>query len=133
MNFHHATPILRVADLAASLAYYLDILGFKIDWQGETIASVSRVDCCLFLSEGDQGNPGTWVWIGVADAEALHAELAAKGARIRQPPTNFRWALETQVEDLDGNVLRLGSEPLDDRAFGPWKDMQGRLWEFRNE
>jgi hypothetical protein len=27
------------------------------------------------------------------------------------PPTNFPWALEMHVEDPDGNVLRLGSEP----------------------
>jgi predicted enzyme related to lactoylglutathione lyase len=134
MNFHPAAPILRVADLRASLAYYIDILGFTIDWEAEgPMASVSRDRCCLFLTEGDQGHPGAWVWIGVADAEALHAELVAKGAKIRQPPTNFRWALEIQVEDLDGNILRLGSEPLADRPFGPWKDMHGRLWAHRGE
>jgi hypothetical protein len=27
------------------------------------------------------------------------------------PPTNFPWALEMQVKDPDGNVLRIGSEP----------------------
>ena len=34
-----------------------------------------------------------------------------RGAPIRLPPTNFSWALEIQVEDPDGNVLRFGSEP----------------------
>lgn len=134
MNFHPAAPILRVADLRASLAYYIDNLGFELDWEAEgTIASVTRDRCCLFLTDGDQSQPGTWVWIGVADAEALHAELLAKGAKIRQAPTNFHWALEIQVEDLDGNVLRLGSEPLPDRPFGPWKDRHGRLWAHRGE
>jgi hypothetical protein len=28
-----------------------------------------------------------------------------------------------QVEDLDGNVLRLGSEPKSDQAVGEWLDM----------
>lgn len=133
MNFHHADPILRVTDLAASFAYYRDALGFKENWRAETIVSVSRGECCLFLSVADQGNPGSWVWIGVGDAEALHEELVAKGARIRQPPTNFPWALEIQVEDLDGNVLRLGSDPIEGRPYGPWKDMHGRLWEFSAE
>ena len=131
MNFHQATPILRVADLAASLAYYLDVLGFHVQWRMETIACVSRGDCGLVLCEGDQGNPGSWVWIGVGDAEALHAELEAKGAKVRNPPANFPWAIETQIEDLDGNVLRFGSEPIEGRPYSPWKDMHGRLWELR--
>jgi len=132
-NFGPAAPILRVADLPASVDYYTRILGFTIDWEAPTITSVSRDRCCIFLCEGDQGNPGVWMWIGVADAEALHDELVAKGAKIRQPPTNFWWALEMQVEDLDGHVLRLGSEPIEGRPQGPWKDMHGRLWAHKGE
>ena len=126
--FGPASPILRVADVRASVDYYVNILGFKVDWDAESIVSVSRDRCCIFLCEGDQGNPGAWMWIGVPDAQALHDELVAKGARIRNPPTNFWWALEMQVEDLDGNVLRLGSDPIEGQPYGPWKDMHGRLW-----
>jgi hypothetical protein len=43
-------------------------------------------------------------------------KLKARGVAIRLPPTNYPWALEMQIEDSDGNVLRLGSEPRDDRA-----------------
>ena len=128
LNFGPATPLVRVANLRASVDYFVQILGFKIDWD-DTIVSVSRDRCCLFLCQGDQGNPGSWIWIGVADAEALHDELVAKGAKIRQGPTNFPWALEIQVEDLDGNVLRFGSDPIEGRPYGPWKDMHGKLWE----
>ena len=129
--FGPAAPILRVADLRASIDYYVNILRFKVDWDADSIASVSRDRCCIFLCEGDQGNPGVWMWIGVPDAAALHDELLAKGAKIRNPPTNYWWALEMQVEDLDGNVLRLGSDPIEGQPFGPWKDMHGRLWERR--
>ena len=128
LNFGPATPLVRVANLRASVDYFVQILGFKIDWD-DTIVSVSRDRCVLFLCQGDQGNPGSWIWIGVADAEALHEELVAKGAKIRQGPTNFPWALEIQVEDLDGNVLRFGSDPIEGRPYGPWKDMHGKLWE----
>ena len=129
MRFHPASPILRVGNLATSLRYYVDLLGFSIDWEyGGRIASVSRDSCCLFLCEGDQGNPGAWAWIGVGDADALHEELRAKGARIRHRPTNYPWALEMQVEDLDGNVLRLGSDSREGEPFGEWLDMHGRRW-----
>lgn len=40
--FGHATPILRVADLAASLAWYRDQLGFVVKWQTPVFAGVAR-------------------------------------------------------------------------------------------
>ncbi|MGZ8379060.1 MAG: glyoxalase superfamily protein [Gemmatirosa sp.] len=127
--FHGAAPILAVRDLAASVDHYVRVLGFAVDWEMPgAIASVTRDRCTLFLSAGDQGHPGTWAWIGVTDAEALHDELHARGATIRQPPTNFAWALELQVEDPDGNVLRLGSDPKPGVAQGPWLDMRGDEW-----
>jgi len=60
---------------------------------------------------------GAGVWIGVGDVERLHEEHQARGVKIRPPPTNYPWALEMHVEDPDGNVLRLGSDPKDDRPF----------------
>jgi predicted enzyme related to lactoylglutathione lyase len=128
--FRGVTPIFSVRDLRASVDYYVRALGFKVDFL-ETIAWVSRDRCGIFLVQGDQGNPGAWVWIGVEDVEALYEEYRAKGANIRQPPTNFPWACEMQVDDPDGNVLRIGSEPKPNRAFGPWCDMRGDLWEMK--
>jgi catechol 2,3-dioxygenase-like lactoylglutathione lyase family enzyme len=127
-RWNHAIPILRVASLSASHDYYVDVLGFGVDWNEGGIASLSRDECCVFLTESEQGNPVTWVWLGVSDVAALHEELRGRGAHIRQPPTNFFWALEMQVEDLDGNVLRIGSDPLPGEPFGSFLDMHGRLW-----
>jgi catechol 2,3-dioxygenase-like lactoylglutathione lyase family enzyme len=125
-GFGGVTAIFRVQSLAASIDYYVRRLGFKVDWQTPEIASESRGRCHIFLSEGDQGNPGTWVWIGVE--EALFEEYRASGAKVRHPPTNYSWAYEMQVEDLDGNVLRLGSEPKENEPIGEWLDMHGRRW-----
>jgi catechol 2,3-dioxygenase-like lactoylglutathione lyase family enzyme len=128
-NFHPAAPIFRVADLDASVDYYVRVLGFTVDWEyRRLIASVSRGGCCIFLSEGDQGNPGAWAWVGVGDAGALFEEYRTTNAKIRNPPTNYAWAYEMQVEDLDGNVLRLGSDRKPDLPPGPWRDMTGQLW-----
>jgi len=33
-----------------------------------------------------------------------------------------------QVEDLDGNVLRLGSDSKENEPAGEWLDMQGKRW-----
>ncbi len=128
MAFEGVTPILRVSSVAESIDYYVRVLAFKVDWQARWFASVSRGRCCLFLSEGDQGNPGAWVWIGVEDAGLLYEELRVKGAKVRSPPNNFPWAYEMQIEDPDGNVLRLGSAPKEGEPWGEWLDMRGVRW-----
>ena len=86
------TPILRVEDLEASRHYYIRTLGFSLDWDADTMISVSRDGKSIMLCEGAQGQPGVWLWIGVEDADAFFAEFMAKGARIRSPPQNFSWA-----------------------------------------
>ena len=127
--FHHATPILRVADFDASVAYYRDRLGFTLDWNVGRFGAVRRDDACLMLCEGSQGCAATWVWIGVGDADALHAELRARGARIRPPPTNYPWGShELHVFDLDGHVLRLGAEAKEGEPLGEWLDEEGVRW-----
>ena len=129
VTFEGVNPVLRVRDVRASRDYYVQALGFKVDWEYEnSLVSVSRGRCGLFLCEGDQGNPGSWVWIGATDVDALYEEYKESGAKIRHPPTNYAWALEMQVEDLDGNVLRLGSEPRNGEPDGEWLDMYGRRW-----
>lgn len=119
-RFEHAEPILSVADMKTSVRYYVQILGFKnAPWGTEDFTAVTRGGACIYLCRGEQGHPGTWAWIGVEDAAALHREYLATGARIRTGPHNHPWGLEIQVEDPDGHVLRFGSEPLRDRPFGP--------------
>jgi predicted enzyme related to lactoylglutathione lyase len=66
------------------------------------------------LSAGDQGHPGTWVWIGVEDVASLYQEYTERGASMLHAPTNYPWAYEMKVQDPDGHVLRFGSEPRED-------------------
>jgi catechol 2,3-dioxygenase-like lactoylglutathione lyase family enzyme len=114
-------PILRVSSLSASLRYYREILGFQVDWtdpEGSDMASVSRGGHAIMLCQNAQGQPGTWLWIGVEDIEPLFAEYQRKGVEFLQEPTARPWAYEMQVIDPDGHILRFGSEPRDTPA-GP--------------
>lgn len=115
------TPILRADDLAAAKRYYLDVLGFTLDWDATSMISVSRDRCAIMICDGHQGGRGTWVWIGVEDADTLYAEFVAKGAVIRDPPQNFPWSYEFQVEDPNGHVLRFGSEPKAGQPTGSFR------------
>ena len=107
-------PILRVTSLATSLRYYVEVLGFGLDWGGEEgagMASVSRDGHAIMLCQGAQGQAGTWIWIGVEDIDPLFAQYQSAGARFLERPTNRPWAYEMQLLDPDGHVLRFGSEP----------------------
>jgi uncharacterized glyoxalase superfamily protein PhnB len=53
------------------------------------------------------GNGGICVF--VRDVDAVHAELAARGARVVKPPQNFDYGLhDFDRIDLDGNQLTFG-------------------------
>jgi catechol 2,3-dioxygenase-like lactoylglutathione lyase family enzyme len=112
IEFENSAPILRVENMEASVRYYVDVLGFRnADWGSDKFTSVSRGRASIYLSHGDQGRGAAWAWIGVGDVSKLFEEYKAANAKIRVEPTNYPWALEMQIEDLDGNVLRFGSEP----------------------
>ena len=114
-RFERVIPILRVNNLGVALEYYVGVLGFKgAEWGNELFTEVSRDGADIYLCQRGQGAPGTWVWVGVEDVEALFAEYQASGAKIRLPPGNYPWAYEMHVEDPDGHVIRFGSEPRRD-------------------
>ncbi|MEZ5308259.1 MAG: glyoxalase superfamily protein [Pyrinomonadaceae bacterium] len=123
INFHPSTPILRVGNLNASLDYYVQNLGFSIDWRHDSgFASVSRQAANLMLSENDQGRFGSWVYIGVGDVKFLYTEFSERKALVKLPPSNYPWAMEIHVADIDGNVIRFGSEPDPESEFSDWVD-----------
>jgi uncharacterized glyoxalase superfamily protein PhnB len=98
-------PILAVHDVEASIAYYMEKLGFTSWWgweQPPTFGGVRRDGIEIFFCQDCQGNPGTWMSVWVDDVDVLYAEFKARGADIRQLPTNFPWGVrEMNVSDPD--------------------------------
>ena len=113
-RIENISPILFVSDMQRSLRFYVDILGFEnADWGDENFTGVSRDGCTILLSKKSQGQPGAWIYIGVENAREVYEDLSSKGVTILMEPTNKPWALEVNVEDPDGHILRFGSEPED--------------------
>lgn len=113
MSFHPATPILRSYDEGKAREFYLDWLGFRVDFEHRFEPSmplymqISRGDCLLHLSEhhGD-GSPGVVVRIRVDELEAFHAELQTRPYKNYRPSIHERdWAHEMVVQDGAGNRL----------------------------
>jgi catechol 2,3-dioxygenase-like lactoylglutathione lyase family enzyme len=108
------TPILRIFDLAKATEFYVDFLGFEVDWQhrfGENFPvylQVSRDDCVLHLSEhhGD-ATPGARVVIETAGVDELHEELSGRDYRYLKPHLeDTEWGSRVMsVTDPFGNRL----------------------------
>ena len=117
-EFECVIPILNVKDIRASMDYYVQKLGFEKKWDwGDPpdFGCVGRGKIEIFLCQGGQGQPGTWMSIFIDDVDALYEEYKKSGATIVNPPTNYPWQMrEMLVEDLDGHRFRLGGE-----ATGP--------------
>ena len=109
-------PILRVKDLAASVAYYQENLGFNQDWSMDSFAALSRDGWHVYLSAREEGSTGAWLWVGLEDIDEMYRLCREKGATIKSEMVNNAWAREFQVEDPDGHVLRFGGEPESEGA-----------------
>jgi catechol 2,3-dioxygenase-like lactoylglutathione lyase family enzyme len=117
-EFGGVVPILNVRDMAASMDYYVNKLGFEKLWDwGEppNFGCVRRGKVQIFLCENCQGQPGTWMSIFLDDVDALYEEYKQCGAIFRDAPKNYPWETrEMRVEDLDGHTFRMGGD-----ATGP--------------
>lgn len=108
-------PVLRVQRFEDARPFYLDHLGFVVDWEHRfepgmpLYARLSRGGTRIDLSEhhGD-GTPGSSVWIPVTDVSALHEELEQKGYPSARPGVEHDapGGPTLSVVDPFGNSLR---------------------------
>ena len=106
-------PTLRITDYAASKAFYVDKLGFQIDWEHRfkpelpVFMQVSRSGLGLFLSAHPGDCPaGGLVHLYVQDVDAWYADFQRRGAPIHEPPDERLPGLRTMiVRDPDGNKI----------------------------
>lgn len=112
-------PQLRMRDAAVSLPFYIDGLGFKIDWEHRfgpdypLFVQLTRAGQTIFLSEHEgDAKVGGAVYFLVPDVDACHRQFEANAAQIDQPPCDTPWGTrEMVVIDPDGNRLRFATDP----------------------
>ena len=114
MRFGKTVPILRIFDEAKAKEFYLDFLGFTVDWEHRfepglpLYMQVSRGGCILHLSEHHGGScPGAAMRIETSDIDAFHAELSAKNYKYARPGIeDTPWGTrDVSVTDPFGNQL----------------------------
>ena len=85
-------PIFRIFDYKKAIEFYVDWLGFNIDWEHKfndnspIYMQVSRDGIVLHLSEhhGDC-TPGSKAYITIDDVSALYKEICAKDYKYNKP------------------------------------------------
>jgi catechol 2,3-dioxygenase-like lactoylglutathione lyase family enzyme len=120
----HAT-VLLVDDVGKALDYYRDQLGFEGHaWEVNPThyGYASRGGCHVHFAcfHGVPPKPNHVpvppdmfdLYVYVDDVEALHEELAARGAELLNAPVNTEYGLrEIRVRDPHGYVLAFGMTP----------------------
>ncbi len=92
MNGKGVTPILRIFDEKKAKEFYVDYLGFDVDWEHRfeeklpLYMQVSNGNCNIHLSEhhGDC-SPGAAIRIAVESIEGLHTMLHSKDYNFARP------------------------------------------------
>lgn len=116
-------PVLLVADVQKTAAYFRDALGFTIPrfWGDPPMFTIANRDGLQVMlnqvepedafkpNGGYEGRYDAYFW--VRDADALHAEFAGKGADIVCPPSDEVYMMrEFAVRDPDGHWLGFGHD-----------------------
>lgn len=120
-------PVLRIFDYSKTIEFYVDWLGFHIDWTHEfepgapKFMQVSLQDVVFFLSEhhGD-GSPGIHIHIeGFNGLEAYHRQLIRKKYKYNRPGLKVPFwnenAIMMTVIDPVGNQLTFTEEVKKER------------------
>ena len=85
MHLKAPVPVFRIFDYQLAKRFYVDWLGFRIDWEHQfqpnspRFMQISRDDAVFHLSEhyGD-GSPGANVSVEVDDVAAYHREVHSR-------------------------------------------------------
>jgi catechol 2,3-dioxygenase-like lactoylglutathione lyase family enzyme len=124
IEFQRTVPIFRIFSLEKAREFYLDFLGFKVDWEhrfepsAPAYMQVSRGEVVLHLSEhhGD-GSPGAAAYVFMRGISALHRELTEKKYRHNRPSLErMEWGMmQMTVIDPFSNRICFG-EPAEQSA-----------------
>lgn len=115
MQIKRSIPIFRIFDEAKALEFYVDWLGFKVDWEDRPedtpiYLQISRGGLVIHLTEhyGDCC-PGARIFVAMdrLEVESYHAELTAKEYKYSKPGLDCApWSeLTFDVVDPFGNRI----------------------------
>lgn len=122
MKVEKVIPILRIFDYKKAIEFYVDWLGFKINWKhtfdnnAPVYIEIERDGIIIHLSEhhGD-GTPGTNVFVWCNGVKDFHTEIINKKYKYNKPglEKTFYGSLAVTVIDPFHNQV-IFNEKIDD-------------------
>lgn len=110
-NFASIRPVIGVASYQEAVDFYVDWLGFKIEWEwreapGEPVVmQINRDGVAIQLLEGDEHPAQTWIQILVDDIVGLADELNLKRPNSAELADNFPYVRQISAHDPFGNLI----------------------------
>lgn len=105
-------PVLLVSDLAATIEFYTQRLGFTLGFtwpDPPTFAGMDLGEMQLFLSATSDPPPVSIVSFVVDDADALFEFQNARGVEVLNPPGDRHYGLrDYRVRELNGHEFSFG-------------------------
>lgn len=113
-------PTLRILEYREAVEFYVDILGFTIDWEHRSAPSdpvymqISRNELFLHLSENKRFQTEVIIFVDTKGIEEFHKELTERNTTFSIPEvTKTEWqTLQMEIEDPFGNLLRFNETIL---------------------
>ena len=112
------SSVLAVRNLAETVAFYRDKLGFDLDFEVPGWACMVRGAFAVMLGEcpdaipaTDTGDHSYFAYVNVTDIDALFAEYAERNVPMIQPLADKPWGMrEFGVRTPDGHRIMFGEE-----------------------
>ena len=110
-QFVQGAPVLHVADVEATAAFYRDVLGFTYDFGDAAYAVVWRDNSAIHFVR-DAGTPqGFTLSQWVKDVDAYFNEVVGRGAQVTAPPSDQSYGIrEFGVRDINGVAIVFGQD-----------------------
>ena len=105
-QFKSVIPLLFTRDVAATVAYYREVLGYQVSQSGDYWGSALRGKANFYFTKPSGDIHPAECFVYVDDVDELCADFRAKGAKITQEPENKPWGFrQFTLEDCNGHQL----------------------------
>lgn len=101
----------NVQNVASERAFYLEALGMRLEGESPTFVQFHQSQAAegvmFALNQWEEGLEALELWWQIADADAVHAELLARGTTIVSAPEDRPFGRTLVVQDAEGHNVYL--------------------------
>jgi len=110
-QFIQGAPVLHVLDVATTVRYYQEVLGFTCDFGDDSYSVVWRDNSAIHFVKDERPSSSIHLFQWVRNVDAYHEEIAPRGAKIASDPADQVYGVrEMSVIDVNGIRIIFGQD-----------------------